>query len=162
MALRFLFHTGARTLFAAVIVFVVRNVCATVFPLPIPTRPTSFPLTRPTLVGEVVAWGSNNFGQITIPTNATNVVAITAGFNHSLVLRADGTVVAWGDNSVGQCNVPSNLGGVVAIAAGFFQSLALRSDGHITAWGTNNLVVTGPNSASGIVGLRLIVTILLH
>ncbi|HUP78630.1 MAG TPA: hypothetical protein VM260_08670, partial [Pirellula sp.] len=96
---------------------------------------------------------SNNFGQITIPPGATNVVAITAGFNHSLVLRADGTVIAWGDNSVGQCNVPSNLAGVVAIAAGYYQSLALKSDGHITAWGTNHLVVTGPNSASGIVGI---------
>jgi len=134
-------------------VFVVQNVCATTFPLEIPKRPTSFPLQRPAQIGQVFAWGSNNFGQITIPANATNVVAISAGLNHSLVLRADGTVVAWGDNSVGQCNVPSNLSGVVATAAGYFQSLALKSDGHITAWGTNNLVVTGPNSASGIVGI---------
>jgi hypothetical protein len=153
MALRFSSHAGARILLAVAVFFVVQDVCATTFPLEIPKRPTSFPLQRPSQVGEVVAWGSNNFGQITIPASATNIVAITAGYNHSLVLRADGTVVAWGDNSFGQCNVPSNLSGVVAIAAGYYQSLALKSDGHITAWGTNHLVVTGPNSASGIVGI---------
>src|SRR5687768_7151959 len=70
----------------------------------LPERPASFPLSRPSVVGELVAWGSNAFGQVTIPPGATNVVAIAAGFFHSLALRANGTVVAWGDNTKGQCN----------------------------------------------------------
>src|SRR4051794_17321081 len=75
---------------------------ATTFPLPIPTRPTTFPLSRPALAGEVVAWGENDSGQISVPAGLTNVVAVAANVNHSLALRIDGTVVAWGDNSRNQ------------------------------------------------------------
>ena len=53
-----------------------------------------------------------------VPINLTNVTAITAGFEHTLALKDDGTVVAWGDNEHGQCDVPINLTNVTAIAAG--------------------------------------------
>ena len=32
----------------------------------------------------------------------SDVIAITAGPNHSLALKSDGTVWAWGDNSWGE------------------------------------------------------------
>ena len=44
----------------------------------------------------VVAWGSNAAGQITVPASATNVVGVAAGWYHSLALRKDGSVVSWG------------------------------------------------------------------
>jgi hypothetical protein len=103
--------------------------------LSIPVRPISFPLSRPTSIGELVAWGSNTFGQITIPPTATNVVAVAAGWNHNLALRSDGTVVAWGENTDGQCDVPLNLTDVVEISAAVKHSLALKSDGRVSAWG---------------------------
>jgi alpha-tubulin suppressor-like RCC1 family protein len=65
----------------------------------------------------------------------TNVVAIAAGFSHSLGLKSDGTVVSWGDNSYGQANTPTDLAGVVAITGGWFHSLALKSDGTVAGWG---------------------------
>jgi len=70
-------------------------------------------------------------------------VAIAAGGNHSLALRADGLVFAWGENTgptgiyVGQSTVPWGLTGVVAIAAGEYHTLAVKNDGGIIAWGDN-------------------------
>jgi hypothetical protein len=99
----------------------------------------------------VVAWGSNSFGQITVPPNLTNVVMVAAGVNHSLALKADGTVVGWGDNQFGQSTVPSGLSEVVSIAAGQYHSLALQSNGKVIAWGTNDQRTMVPAAASGVV-----------
>jgi hypothetical protein len=63
-----------------------------------------------------------------IPTGATNLVAISAGDDHCLALRADGTVFAWGDNSYGQNGIPAGLKNVVAIADSGYHCLALVAD----------------------------------
>jgi alpha-tubulin suppressor-like RCC1 family protein len=63
--------------------------------------------------GTVMAWGSNNDGQLgdgTTENSATpvaaqglaNVVEVAAGGHASLALLANGTVMAWGENSSGQ------------------------------------------------------------
>jgi alpha-tubulin suppressor-like RCC1 family protein len=122
--------------------------------------------------GTVVAWGRNSNGQAGDGTSGNNrlspvpvgtagnwlsgVVAVAAGCQHSVALKADGTVVAWGYNLYGQVGdgtsgnnrltpVPvgtagSWLTGVVAVAAGCHHSLALKGDGTVVAWGSN---VTG-------------------
>jgi hypothetical protein len=82
--------------------------------------------------GTVVAWGCRNgadWGQCTVPTDLSDVVAIAAGTESSLALRHDGTVVAWGCrlNDFGQCTVPTGLSSVTAIAAGDVHGLALSS-----------------------------------
>lgn len=69
------------------------------------------------------------YGQINIPSNATNIVAIAAGYYHSLALRADGAVVAWGLDNYGQTNAPPGLTNVIAIAAGEYHSMALIGNG---------------------------------
>jgi hypothetical protein len=74
---------------------------------------------------EVVAWGSNEYGQTDVPAGLSNLVAVAAGNVHSLALTEDGRVVAWGDNRYGQTDVPSGLSDVVAMAAEAFHSLAL-------------------------------------
>jgi alpha-tubulin suppressor-like RCC1 family protein len=131
--------------------------------------------------GNVYSWGQNDQGQLGIGKadtgwNAmpyevpglTNIVAIAAGYRHSMALRNDGTVFAWGFNSAGQlgqgtigsntpcaCNpVPTAVPGlsdVIGIEAGHEHSLAVLSDGTVRAWGANlnyQVGVTEPANVS--------------
>ena len=85
--------------------------------------------------GTVVAWGSDLYGDTTVPVGLDHVVAVAAGNTQSLALKSDGTVVAWGGNVTGQCNVPTGLDHVIAIAAGGTFSVALKDDGTVVTWG---------------------------
>ncbi|BCJ62152.1 RCC1 domain-containing protein [Micromonospora endophytica] len=101
------------------------------------------------------------------------VIATSAGSDHSLALRADGTVVAWGNNTRGQlgdgtttasglpvrvCAVGQSapctqfLGGVKAITASRWNNTALLGDGTVVAWGYNSggQLGNGTNTASAI------------
>jgi len=88
-------------------------------------------------LAQVVAWGKNTSGQITVPTLA-NVAAVAAGGSHSIALLDAGTVVAWGGNATGQTGVPQTLSGVTEIAAGESFNLVCKSDGTLVAWGDNS------------------------
>lgn len=87
--------------------------------------------------GQVVVWGSDAPGVVSVPFQATNVVSLKAGASHLVALRADGTVVAWGNPADGRTAVPAGLNRVVKIAAGRAHALALRDDGTVVAWGYN-------------------------
>jgi exopolysaccharide biosynthesis protein len=84
------------------------------------------------------AFGDNTFGQVSLPPNLSNLVAIAAGGWHSLALCADSALIAWGNDSNGECDVPPALTNAVAIAAGGYHSLAIKADGTVMAWGAND------------------------
>jgi alpha-tubulin suppressor-like RCC1 family protein len=68
-------------------------------------------------------------------------MAISAGLNHSLALRSNGTVVAWGlygGTATVPFGVPVGLTNVTAIAAGGSHDVALLADGHVLALGDNS------------------------
>jgi alpha-tubulin suppressor-like RCC1 family protein len=65
----------------------------------------------------------------------SDAIAISAGRDHALILRADGSVLRCGGNQYGQTNIPGGLKNVVQVAAGMFFSLALDKDGMVSAWG---------------------------
>ena len=110
-----------------------------------------------TAEGRVVAWGAGapgtsdypNYGQTTVPSGLSNVVAIAAGSFHSLALTAEGWVVAWGHNRFGQTTVPNWLSNVVGIAAGAYYSLALTTEGQVVGWGETTL----PSGLSNVVAI---------
>jgi hypothetical protein len=84
--------------------------------------------------GTVFAWGQNLYGQATVPSGLSNVVAIACGSWHCLALKRDGTVVAWGAGIGSNTNVdfkqnivPAGLTNVVQISGGYVNSLALVS-----------------------------------
>ncbi|HEX5219825.1 MAG TPA: hypothetical protein VFZ59_09680 [Verrucomicrobiae bacterium] len=85
--------------------------------------------------GQVVARGSDYYGQARPPIGSDYISAISAGGQHSLALQSNGLVVGWGDNRYGQADVPPGLTNVTAIAAGATHSLALKADGTVVAWG---------------------------
>jgi alpha-tubulin suppressor-like RCC1 family protein len=71
--------------------------------------------------GEVVAWGSNTYGELgngtttasNVPVKVTGlskVTAISAGGQFGLALLSDGSVMAWGTNNVGQLGRGSSSG----------------------------------------------------
>ena len=89
--------------------------------------------------GTVRAWGRDNYGQVTLPENLTDVIALASGWNFSVALKSDGTVVGWGRNNVGQLDIPQDLTNVVAISAKTDgHVMALKSDGEIVFWGRND------------------------
>ncbi len=94
-----------------------------------------FQLTVAPVDALVVDWGANGVSGNPLPVGLKGVVAVAAGYNHSLALKADGTVVAWGDNGNRQATVPEGLSGVVAVAAGESHSAALKADGTVVTWG---------------------------
>ncbi|GAA5122099.1 tail fiber domain-containing protein [Luteolibacter yonseiensis] len=83
---------------------------------------------------QVLAWGSNEHGQTSLPPLA-GVAAISARGGHTLVLLDGGTVLTRGDGPA----VPAGLDSVTAIAAGGNHNLARRSNGSVVAWGDNSL-----------------------
>ena len=124
--------------------------------------------------GTVLAWGENGYGELGTGTTEgpeecpspcsmaprpvpglTDVVAISAGEEYSLALRANGTVVAWGYDQYGTIGdgnhsaktslclcvtsptpVPG-VSGAVGISAGMKLGMALLADGRVTDWGAN-------------------------
>lgn len=117
--------------------------------------------------GTVYAWRQNSQGQLGLGVNnndaytspvqvpgLSGIVAIAAGYRHSLALRNDGVVFAWGENASGQVgngslstnacactNAPAAVGGIAgatAIGAGNAFSLAVLNDGTVRAWGDNS------------------------
>ncbi len=106
--------------------------------------------------GERTPYGTRGTGPqlLTTPDEVVKldkVIAIAAGFDHALALKADGTVWGWGNDDFGQIGngtsgnrvspVPEKaqyLSGVTAIAAGHGNSLALKSDGTLWIWGSES------------------------
>ncbi|HEY0170521.1 MAG TPA: chitobiase/beta-hexosaminidase C-terminal domain-containing protein, partial [Pyrinomonadaceae bacterium] len=110
--------------------------------------------------GTVWTWGGDQFGQLgdgggtgpggTTPrqVSLSNVAAVSAGFEHALALRADGTVWSWGHNVGGTLGdgttadrnapVQVSLGAAaVGLDAGPQHSAAVLADGSVRTWGTN-------------------------
>jgi len=138
--------------------------------------------------GTVWAWGDNQFGQLgngrttSLAEGLVQVIglndvkAISAGNNHNLALRDDGTVWIWGENRSGQIDINDTLPrtspvqvidlyDVVDISTGMFHNLALRDDGTVWAWGANAFGRLGngnttpsstPVQVSGLNGLEAI------
>jgi alpha-tubulin suppressor-like RCC1 family protein len=106
------------------------------------------------LAGPTWVPGWAGFGQATIPSGLSNVMAIAAGAWHSLALQSNGTVVAWGLDDRGQCDWPPGLSNVAAIAAGDYHSLALQADGTVVGWGDNTYGQTNiPFGLSNVVAI---------
>jgi Zn-dependent metalloprotease/alpha-tubulin suppressor-like RCC1 family protein len=119
--------------------------------------------TTPTVASlvPIAAWGTNNYGQCSVPASMTNVVAIAGGKWHTLALRDDGTVAGWGADSSPssgtfdfityyQSTIPRGLVNVKAIAAGGLMSLALKNDGTVAKWGYGPDGLNMVNGASAV------------
>jgi VCBS repeat-containing protein len=66
---------------------------------------------------------------------------LSAGNDHAIALRSDGTVVAWGYNAAGQCNVVG-LSNVVQVTAGYSFSAAVKANGTVVPIGNPTGVIS--------------------
>jgi alpha-tubulin suppressor-like RCC1 family protein len=125
-----------------------------------------------TLDSSVLAWGSNNNGQlgngtttdVYVPVQVsgmvgTGAIGIAAGFDHAVAMKTDGTVWTWGGNSNGQLGngtttgsvTPvqvSGMSGVAAVAAGEKDTVTFKIDSTVWAWGYNFYGQLGNNSTT--------------
>jgi alpha-tubulin suppressor-like RCC1 family protein len=126
--------------------------------------------------GEVRCWGRDREGQVgngggpipaidpvaPVVVIDRDVVAVTAGDEHTCVVLADGGVRCWGEDSFGQlgngpgpndAQSPASVPGVTgasAIAAGAEHTCAVLASGGVKCWGRNNSGQLGnddPNSS---------------
>ena len=105
-------------------------------------------------VTQVKQW-AGTFGMSNVPPATGNLIAISAGRDHCLALKDDGTVGIWGSaNAFGQLNAPPGLTNVIGISANFLHSLALRADGKVFGWGWNDFgQCTVPAGVSNLVSV---------
>ena len=94
-----------------------------------PPPPCSITASPPLGPGMVRGWGCNYVGQINTGC-FSNITAIAAGRDHSLLLKNDGTVIALGTIAI----VPSAVSNVIAVSAGESHNLVLKSDGTVCGW----------------------------
>ena len=68
-----------------------------------------------------------------------NLEMPAAGWDHTVLLRSDGTVAAVGKNDYGECDMPEVEQGMTytQVACGAFETVLLRSDGQAVSCGSN-------------------------
>jgi hypothetical protein len=120
--------------------------------------------------GTAWAWGLNNFGRlgdnttinksspVSVVGGFTDWTQVSAGSNHSLGLRANGTAWAWGNNQLGKLGDDTTVqkSSPVSVAGGFTDwtqvsagnqhSLGVRADGTAWAWGNGSNGRLGDNT----------------
>jgi alpha-tubulin suppressor-like RCC1 family protein len=121
--------------------------------------------------GTLWAWGYSQHGRLGLgypsdsqtcvvtPTRvggASDWAAVSAGMDHALALKTDGTLWVWGGNNSGQLGfgnsgegtevlTPTQLfvgSGWTSVSANIEESLALRQDGSLWTWGQTTCVPT--------------------
>ena len=106
--------------------------------------------------------GSGPFSILNLPeplgTVSNFVVAVAAGYAHSLYIKPDGSLWATGSSTYGQLgdgSVPSKFsevqilpGNVVAVAAGYYHSLIIESDGSLWGMGMNEYGQLGDGTST--------------
>lgn len=108
-----------------------------------------------TNAGTVKVWMSNGIRipQMEPVTVPQDMVAMSSGYYHNLVLHKDGTVTAFGAGKYstttypqhGQAIVPAGLCDVVQVSAGKYHSVALKNDGSVVVWGAGTTVSSPTN-----------------
>ena len=89
--------------------------------------------------GQVACAGSNDHGQLDVPTALPAVVSVVAGWEHSCVITVAGQVRCWGRDDYQQSSPPAGLLSYRQLALGRFHSCGLGVDesgvGALYCWG---------------------------
>ena len=124
--------------------------------------------------GSLWAWGNNYRGQLGDGTGGydqqkdtpvrigseTNWASVSAGYEHTVAIKTDGSLWAWGDNYSGQLGngtisynlktTPVRIGSETnwaTVSAGMFHTVAIKTDSSLWAWGSGGLLGDGTTDA---------------
>jgi len=121
---------------------------------------------------ELYGFGSNNYGELGIATTTdrssptqvgalTNWSSFSAGFNHSVASKTDGTLWSWGNDIAGGLGIdtsyrtnqssPVQVGALTnwsQVSAGKSFSVAIKTDGTLWSWGNGAYGQLGNNSTA--------------
>ena len=125
--------------------------------------------------GTLWAWGDNDCGQLgdgfTVDQESPVEVGnasdwsreFSAGGNHGVAIKADGSLWAWGLNDYGQLGDGTQMNRLQpvlvddthtwkSVSAGLYHTLAIREDGTLWAWGCNSSgqLGNGTNTSSAV------------
>ena len=126
-----------------------------------------------TPTGGVECWGTNGSGQLGDGTTTSTyypvatvdlggrVISLTAGYNHTCALLANGKVQCWGNNTNGQLGTGNqtlsstpqdvlDIDDAVSLAAGQYFTCATLRDGTASCWGTGNFGQIGNGTSSSV------------
>jgi alpha-tubulin suppressor-like RCC1 family protein len=88
--------------------------------------------------GTLRGWGINTTGELTIPSDATNIVQVDVGITMSVALKRTGSVVMWGlASSITPPTGSTPPSDVTRIAAGDNHIILLRSNGTVMVYGAS-------------------------
>jgi alpha-tubulin suppressor-like RCC1 family protein len=87
--------------------------------------------------GTLACWGSNTYGQATVPEPNENWAQVSAGMYHTCGLKVDGTLQCWGRNTSGETTVPAPNEHWAQVSAGAQHTCGLKDDGTLQCWGDN-------------------------
>src|SRR5206468_61160 len=82
-----------------------------------------------------VCWGSNTYGQSTLPAGLGTINSISAGHVQTCAIKSTGAAVCWG--YAGSATAPRGLTAVSSISVGGLHTCAIRGDGSTVCWGDN-------------------------
>ncbi|MDF1884195.1 Ig-like domain-containing protein [Sulfurimonas sp. SAG-AH-194-C21] len=121
--------------------------------------------------GTLWSWGWNVYGTISDGTTVdkstptqesskdTTWSFISAGYNHTMAIKSDGTLWAWGRNNFGQLgdttlvdkSNPTQVStGTTwsSVSGGAYHTAAIKSDGTLWTWGRNDYGQLGDNTTT--------------
>ncbi len=100
--------------------------------------------------GKLYQWGKPVKKMVaTFPKEEGKYTMVSAGKDHALAIKEDGTLITWGNDRHNLAKIPRELtqgDPIKQIYAGDQFSLALKEDGNMYFWGNSSLITMTQNS----------------
>ena len=81
----------------------------------------------PGWAGSLMAWGYDDYGQVSNTPAGDDFVVVSVGTYHNVVLKSNGSLISWGRDDHGQVSSSPVGNDFIAITAGGHHTVTLKS-----------------------------------